>query len=148
MPRTILAIDPGLTVGWCLMTPRGEVVDTGQFKAMKLMSGQEEKQDEDTYKFHQLFSGLQVPSDMIVEDFIGSGRRDPAITNTIKILGYILAMAHNRFIKTHLQVPQTRRPFLAQAEKALSQSKAGARRHSVDAAAHCFAWLFRNKNLA
>lgn len=142
MPTTILCLDPGITTGWALITTRGRIVDYGQFKAVPLMSGPETgDQDDDRHKFLQQLSGLKIPSVVVMEDFIGSGRRDPHMNNTMKLVGYFLALAHNRFIPTQLQVPQARRPFLVQAEKALSLSKTGAKRHAVDALAHGFKYL-------
>ena len=134
----ILAIDPGSgTTGWAVTDAKGTLLTHGQFKSLPLLSNVR-PYDADTRLFMVNFTGLQKPDLIIVEDFVGSGRRDSHITNTIKLLGYYLALAHTSNIPTRMQVPQARRPFVEQAKKKI---KGYDNRHAADALAHCFKYL-------
>lgn len=76
---------------------------------------------------------------VVIEDFIGSGRRDASIVHTLKALGFLEGWYTLRGWTVVLQVPQLRKAFLQDAWQLAGYE---ASEHGVDALAHTlsYAW--------
>lgn len=129
----VLAIDPGITTGVCLVNTVDGTVNSQQLSGV------------DTSAFYLVGFIDQVTKQgrvgeviVVVEDFIGSGRRDEDIKTTIKLLGFIELECLTNGIKLVKQVPQYRNPFL---DKAIESYPLHKHRHCADAFAHALCFI-------
>lgn len=121
----ILAIDPGVTTGVA-------VYDATKNKVL--------------YYFQTMVSGEVIEfiremrkgiSTLVIEDFIGYGRRDKHIIQTVKNLGFYEGYAKLLRYDVTLQQPQMRVAFVPKASEMV-----GAEMHYTDALAHALAYAY------
>ena len=143
----VLGIDPGVTVGWALVeSEEHTIVAAGQFYFPNMYKAGAPCMGTDPgAEFVRVFED-GCPDYVAIEDFIGSGPRTKAMTQTMNAVGYLVCLAHTYGVPVKLQVPQTRRPYLAEAEEILGAKKRGSKRHSVDAAGHALAYIYKGKS--
>lgn len=147
-PDALVAVDPGITTGWAWVTMDGVLLKCGQLPdcASLLQWGPRNLHTAPFWRALQ----AQRTTHLVVEDFIGGGLRDQHINNTLKLVGFFVALGHSKArppMTVKLQVPQIRTPHLSAAETLTGLTRKGPDRHSVDATAHALAYLYRQSRL-
>ena len=135
----ILAIDPGLTIGYCYIDVNSK---TGTIN----MLGVDEERVEDYKPFTSHPMNLiraSVLDYLVVEDFVGAGPRTKEATGTLKMIGAFEMLAHERGIPFKLQTNIMRKPCLKEGVtifRALNEGRYPCH-HGKDALAHALRFL-------
>lgn len=79
---------------------------------------------------------------VVVEDFVGAGRRDANIIATIELLGYVILTCKLFGIPLSVQVPQFRKPFVPDA---IQRFRTHEDRHMCAAYAHVLGYLVQTQ---
>ena len=82
------------------------------------------------------------PDLIVMEDFVGAGKRDYNINQTLKLVGFLFGVFRTLGYPTKLQSPATRVPYKGEATK-LIKVKPTANRHAIDATSHILAYVHR-----
>lgn len=127
----IVGIDPGDTSGLCVVNTDERTVSAQSLDTHELVVQRLRALVQDHYG-----SGIVV----LIEDFVGSGRRDTHIVNTIKLLGFCHYYAQAKGVLVRVQSPQFRKGFVEDA-KTKFPFKNHAQSHPADAYAHVLAYL-------
>ncbi len=121
----ILAIDPGVTTGYALYDPNiGQCIDHFQSNVSLQVAEWIHKAREKTRV-------------IVIEDFIGQGKRDEHVKITLKNLGLFEGYARILKYEVTLQQPQFRKAFYEAAAKMV-----GYEMHYTDALAHALAYAY------
>lgn len=127
----ILSIDPGVTTGIVSVNTEDKSIEARQVKGI--------------YKASTVIINMMRKSNpymvVVIEDFVGAGKRDNDIVDTIKLLGYVQLLCKNLPIDCITQHPQYKHPFMEVAELRYSGSKV---EHIKDAYAHLLAYIILN----
>jgi len=139
--KKVLCLDPGITTGWGLIdTHPTKLLASGQFNFPTLYGGDHKEKAVAVF-----LQALKQANAVVIEDFVGAGGyRSKPITLTLSAVGYLRALAHAKNLEAKLQVPQTRRPYLTQAERMTGFTRHCADRHATDAVAHGLADIERH----
>jgi hypothetical protein len=126
----IAGLDPGVTSGFAVFdTTTRKFTHAGDYKDPLVLGRKVVRM----YKAKLIYI-------VVIEDFVGSGRRNPYIVTTIKNLGFYEGLCALYGIPHKLQAPQQRRAFIDEAVRLLPNGH-----HFIDAGAHCLAAAHRLK---
>lgn len=134
--KRILAIDPGLTIGWCYLVVKGlEVVEliVSEHRTEGIAFGS------DPMSFLQK-AKLDV---LVIEDFVGSGPRTKESCYTLKMIGAFEQVGRSRGLEVAIQTNIMRKPWLKDGVKLHRALKSGKYpcHHGKDALAHALRYL-------
>lgn len=126
----IIGIDPGITTGVAVLDLRSlQLVEKAQTRdpteVCTLL---------DNYTY-----GKQVVRAVVIEDFVGSGPRDPNAITTIKYVGGFEMIARSKGYDVQVRAPQQRRPFVSQAKADYGLDTG--EKHIADALAHVLSYI-------
>lgn len=76
---------------------------------------------------------------VVIEDFVGSGPRDPNAILTIKYVGGFAMISRHLGFETIIRVPQMRRPFVGQSQSGYGLTTR--EKHAADALAHILSFI-------
>lgn len=126
----LVAIDPGRTTGIAITADNGYLIEWKTTMSMDTLVA--------------LVDDLKESVDVVViEDFIGAGKRSKDGAFTLKLIGAVWAVCLLDELPFVVQVPQTRVPFLALAK---SLAPKDIIIHGLDAYAHALAYVERNRD--
>lgn len=123
----ILAIDPGVTTGVAHYNSRTK----------RIIAHFQTKNPMEVIEYMERLHKSGTVDIVVIEDFIGYGRRDAAVIKTIKNLGFFEGFAHALKLEVQIQQPQMRKAFLSRATEMV-----GAEMHYTDATAHALAFCY------
>lgn len=138
-----MGLDPGITSGWAILDADDpdKVYAYGQLKYDSVMA---QNRAYDYEAFCDFFFNQENPiSHVVIEDFVGTGQRDWAMTKTMNMVGYFICMAHSIGVKPVMQTPKRRRAYIDLASHLLSEKRRGKNRHSVDACAQALSYIHK-----
>ncbi len=122
----ILGIDPGESTGLALCSFSGALIKTHTVKTLDYIAG---------------FLEYKNLSQVVIEDFIGSGPRSREAIQVLKLIGAIEGICFIKKLPLAIQAPQQRKPYLAKARVLAEQQSKSL--HEIDAIAHVLAYLDR-----
>src|SRR4051794_18546593 len=114
----IVAIDPGGTTGFCVVDTKRKTVESQQIRdpvdVAYALQDVVEANTEDAYALRAATPDKMPATKLVVvvEDFVGAGRRDTNIVGAIKILGYIELFCQAGGIELVTQAPHKRLAYL------------------------------------
>ena len=131
MKYTTIGIDPGFTTGMSLLNADGTLQAVREIKddpleiAKRLLEIKASRED-----------GIRV----VIEDFIGSGRRSRGAIYTLKLIGWLTHFCNWQGIHGALHPPQRRKSSLKKARQMSMQKSLLSTPHTRDATAHAIAY--------
>lgn len=134
--KSILSIDPGLTIGWCFLAIEGQkVLDllVSEYRTEGIAFGSDPM-------VRLQSGGFDV---LVIEDFVGSGPRTKESCYTLKMIGAFEQVALSQGIEVAIQTNIMRKPWLKDAVK-LHREWNNDRypcHHGKDALAHALRYL-------
>lgn len=126
----IVAIDPGKTTGIAIVGSDGRLIEWRLTTSMDTLVS-----DVDELK-------LSVEA-VVIEDFIGAGKRSKDGAFTLKLIGAVWAICLLNEVPFVTQVPQIRKPYFAEAK---ARAPKDIVIHALDAYSHGLAFLERSQN--
>lgn len=129
----ILAIDPGVTTGIAVCSPNLTTVSTKQIRDDPLAIAQLilKVNNRVTTGGGQLY--------VVIEDFIGAGRRSYGSSYTERLIGWLQNFCKWHKIKGTMHAPQRRKQKLKAARRIIKVRKLFKSNHTIDALGHALA---------
>ncbi len=127
----ILGIDPGVTTGVAFLDVKsGDVLEVrairdGHMELVAII-------DQIMVAFPNTY--------VVIEDFVGCGRRSASIIYTLKLVGWLQTYCKWRGYNGGMQQPQRRRSWLPDAKVMIKAKRLKNVAHTRDALAHCLAY--------
>lgn len=131
MKRHVLAFDPGVTTGIALCNPRGQIIGVQMIKG----ADAEMELGRLMVKTYAKYPDLHV----VVEDFVGMGKRSPEGIYTLKMVGWLTNLARFQGISGALHPPQARKHKLEEATRQIKKAGLIFATHTMDASGHALA---------
>lgn len=130
MTLAVLAIDPGITTGYCYATITRDAI------VLKPYQGKYEVWD------HYRHLNALVPATVVIEDFQYRNRqRAGLVLFSVQLIGVTRLWSHINSVTTHVQSPAQGKGFYSNEQlQKLGAYKRGIP-HAMDATRHLFQWL-------
>lgn len=142
-PFRLLAIDPGLTIGYSIIT-----FDEKSLKLKELVVAEErtlEAKAWGTSPMNILVGGVTA---VVIEDFVGSGPLTKQAAYVLKQIGGFETVASSLKVPVTMQTNYMRKPFLKKGSEFFRKLKGRyACHHGKDALAHGLRWLKDHKEV-
>ena len=137
----IAAFDPGKATGFA-------VLDTGANAVLEAGKLTDLFNDPNEQQYLRSLLVTHRPDVVVVENYLGSGPRNPDNTNALKLIGFVSGTAQALLpgVTFRQQNPGTRKPWLKDSALALwgTTNYNKAQSHAVDALAHCLRYAHNN----